>query len=159
MEAPRARILFVCLGNICRSPMAEGAFTHAAREAGLKVDVDSAGTGGWHVGKPPDPRAIAATKRHGIDISHLRARQVASDDFMRFTHILAMDARNLSDLIALRPEAAEAKLSLLSDCVAGEEGRDVGDPYYGDDDGFERTWREVSAAAEALVARLSAGVS
>ena len=122
------RILFVCLGNICRSPLAEGILR---AEAGDRpdIEVDSAGTAAWHVGKAPDPRSIAIAARHGIDISRLRARQVCLDDFSRFDLILAMDAANLEDLQAMAPVGARARLRRFL-------GRDVPDPYYGGDDGF-----------------------
>jgi protein-tyrosine phosphatase len=153
---PRPALLFVCLGNICRSPLAEAAFRRSAEAAGLAADADSAGTGDWHVGAPPDRRAQAEAQRHGIDISGYRARQVAPEDFRRFTHILALDHRNLADLAALAPADATASLSLLLDHVAGLEGRSVADPYFGEEAGFAETWREVSLAAEALVRELGA---
>lgn len=148
-------LLFVCLGNICRSPLAEAAFREAAAKAGLDATADSAGTGDWHVGGPPDRRAHAEALRHGIDISDYRARQVTPDDFHRFTHIYALDRKNLADLRASAPADATAKLSLLLDHVVGMEGRSVADPYFGEDEGFAETWREVSLAAEALVRKLA----
>ncbi|AKQ43461.2 low molecular weight phosphotyrosine protein phosphatase [Aurantiacibacter atlanticus] len=144
-------ILFVCLGNICRSPLAEAALRMAAESDGLKLEVDSAGTGGWHIGKPPDSRAIAIADAMGVDISGFRARQVEAADFNRFTHIFALDAQNLVDLIRIAPLNASAQLSLLLDMVPGREGQAVADPYYGETDGFETTWREVNEAAAALV--------
>ncbi len=149
-------ILFVCLGNICRSPLAEGAMRVAAQDAGLDVHIDSAGTGGWHVGNPPDSRAIATARAKGVDISGLQARQVEVADFTRFTHIFALDSQNLADLRRLSPSDATAELALLLDMVPGREGQAVADPYYGDESGFEITWRDVSAAADALIKRLSA---
>jgi protein-tyrosine phosphatase len=149
MEKPA--VLFVCLGNICRSPLAEAAFRAEAEKAGLDAEVDSAGTGNWHVGSPPDRRAQAEARRHGIEISTCRARQVEREDFHRFTHILALDASNLDDLIAIAPRDATARLSLLLDHVVGLEGQSVADPYFGDDAGFTLTWHEVSMAAQALV--------
>lgn len=151
-----ASVLFVCLGNICRSPMAEGAMRVAAREAGLQLEIDSAGTGGWHVGNPPDSRAIATARGFGVDISGLRARQVSQKDFTHFTHIFALDAQNLADLQRMAPADGNAEVGLLLDMVPGREGEAVADPYYGDDDGFEITWSDVSSAAQALVARLKA---
>jgi protein-tyrosine phosphatase len=148
-------LLFVCLGNICRSPLAEAAFRRAAQEAGLDAQADSAGTGDWRLGAPPDPRAQAEARRQGIDISAYRARQVAPEDFRRFTHILALDERNLADLAAIAPAGATASLSLLLDHVRGLEGRSVADPYFGEDAGFAETWREVSLAAQALVRELT----
>ena len=147
-------VLFVCLGNICRSPLAEAAFRAEADAAGLAVDVDSAGTGDWHLGHPPDRRAQAVALRNGIDISAYRARQVDAGDFRRFTHIVALDANNFADLRALRPADALAELSLLLDHVPGREGEAVADPYYGDDGGFDVTWNDVLVGARALVERL-----
>lgn len=146
-------ILFVCLGNICRSPLAEGALRAATAAAGLDWHIDSAGTGNWHVGTPPDSRAIASARAMGVDISGLRARQVQATDFHRFTHIFALDLQNLADLRRIAPGAASAELALLLDVVPGRLGQAVADPYYGDDEGFTETWRDVSAAADALVAR------
>jgi protein-tyrosine phosphatase len=148
-------VLFVCLGNICRSPLAEGALRAAAEAAGLAIEVDSAGTGNWHAGEPPDRRAQAAARRHGTDISGLRARQVRADDFRRFDYVLALDTRNLADLAEVRPADASAELGLLMDYVPGREGSSVADPYYGEDSDFDVTWADVSAAAEALVARIA----
>ena len=147
-------VLFVCLGNICRSPLAEGALRAAAENAGLDIEVDSAGTGGWHAGDPPDRRAQAAARRHGTDISGLRARQVRPEDFRRFDFVFALDRQNLRDLQAIVPADASAELGLLMDQVAGREGGSVADPYYGEDRDFDVTWADVSAAADALVARL-----
>lgn len=148
-------VLFVCLGNICRSPLAEAAFRQEAALAGLDVEVDSAGVGGWHAGEPPDRRAQAVARRHGIDISGYRARKVTAEDFRRFTHVLALDHENLAALKALRPHDATAALCLLLDYVKGREGEAVDDPWYGPASGFEVTWSEVSEAAKALVRELS----
>jgi len=152
MKSPS--LLFVCLGNICRSPLAEAAFRVEAERAGVAALADSAGTGDWHLGEPPDPRARAEALRHGIDISDLRARQVAADDFLRFDHVLALDAKNLADLRRIRPPNGVAKLSLLLDHVPGMAGRSVADPYWGGADDFAATWAEVTRAAQALVAML-----
>lgn len=146
----RPAVLFVCLGNICRSPLAEGAFRAQAREMGLDVLIDSAGTGGWHVGAAPDRRAVATALRHGVDISRQAARKVIADDFRRFTHILALDHDNLKALRALRPVDGAAELGLLLDYADGLEGQAVADPYYGDAAGFDVTWSEVTAAAKGL---------
>ena len=143
-------VLFVCMGNICRSPLAEAAFRAEAARLGLDVEVDSAGTGGWHAGEPPDRRAIAAAARQGIDISRQRARRVEPEDFERFDHIVALDRDNLVDLREIRPESASARLSLLLDHVGGREGEGVADPYYGGDAGFDETWRDVEAGARGL---------
>ncbi len=150
----RPAVLFVCLGNICRSPLAEGAFRHAASAAGLAVDVDSAGTANWHAGKAPDPRAIRTAARHGVDIADLRARQIVAADFTRFTHIFALDHENLAGIRHIAPPGAPAATGLLLDLVTGRAGQAVADPYYGGEDGFEATWTDVSAAAAALLARL-----
>lgn len=147
-------VLFVCLGNICRSPLAEGAFRAAAAQAGLAVTADSAGTGGWHIGEAPDPRAIAEAARHGIDISTYRGRQIESADFARFSHIFALDEANLSDLRRIAPSDASAALGLLLDVVPGLGGQSVADPYYGGPEDFARTFEQVSVAARALVAQL-----
>lgn len=144
--------LFVCLGNICRSPLAEAAMRHEAEAAGLDLLIDSAGTGSWHIGNGPDPRAQAEALRHGIDISSLRARQVQVEDFGRFDHVIAMDRSNFSNLGKLAPVSARARLSMLLDHVPGMEGRDVDDPYFGGPEGFVATWEQVSAAARHLVA-------
>jgi protein-tyrosine phosphatase len=143
-------VLFVCLGNICRSPLAEAAFRAEAERLGLDVEVDSAGTGDWHLGYPPDPRAAAVAKRQGVDISHLRARQVTADDFRRFDHIVALDSNNLSDLERMRPPDSKARLSLLLDHVEGREGQAVADPYYGGDAHFDAAWADAAAGARGL---------
>lgn len=148
-------ILFVCLGNICRSPLAEAALRHEAATHGADLIVDSAGTGDWNVGDPPDPRALAEARRHGIDMSEYRARQVERDDFHRYDHIIAFDEQNLADLIALAPPDGRASVSLLLDHVEGMEGQAVADPYFGEDEGFSLTWRQVSLAARALVEKFA----
>ena len=148
-------VLFVCLGNICRSPLAEAALRLEADRRGLELKVDSAGTGDWHIGRPPDPRAIAVAARNGVSISGLRARQVRREDFDRFDHIVALDLENLATLRAMRPAVARASLSLLLDHVPGREGQPVADPYYGGDDHFDVTWSDVTAGAEALAQKLA----
>ena len=148
------KVLFVCLGNICRSPLAEGAFRKEAARAGLDVEIDSAGTGGWHAGDQPDPRAQTAAHKVGFDISHLRARKLVSADFDRFTHIFAMDAQNLADIRALQPSGSLAQTSLLLDHVPGREGASIPDPYYGGEEAFAATVEDVQAAARALVRKL-----
>lgn len=147
-------ILFVCLGNICRSPLAEAAFRAAAQAAGLEAEADSAGTAAYHVGLPPDPRSIAKAAEQGIDIRHYRGRQVERADFARFTHIFALDHQNLINLQTIAPDDASAHLGLLLDVVPGREGQAVPDPYYGGEDGFEETWQLVKMAADALAANL-----
>jgi protein-tyrosine phosphatase len=154
-DVPRPAVLFVCLGNICRSPLAEAAFRAEGARIGLDVEVDSAGTGDWHVGKPPDRRAQAVAKRYGIDISLHRARQVTCHDFQRFSHLVALDLQNLATLEAMRPAAGAAELSLLLDYVEGRKGEAVADPYYGEAAGFEVTWAAVTTGAEALARRIA----
>ena len=155
-EDGRVAILFLCLGNICRSPLAEAAFRKEAEDAGLDVEIDSAGTGPWHAGKPPDPRAQAIALANGIDISHYRARQLQTADFTRFSHIFAMDYDNLATIQARAPKGATAEIALLLDWVPGREGAAVADPYYGGEEHFEDTWADMTAAAQALVARFRA---
>lgn len=145
-------VLMVCLGNICRSPLAEAALRLAAEREGVDIIVDSAGTGNWHIDHPPDPRAQAvALTFGGLDIGNLRARQVNVQDFDRFDHIVALDASNLRDLRVMQPAGSKAKLSLLLDHLPPFEGQSVADPYYGDEAGFEVCWRQVSAAAQSLL--------
>lgn len=151
----RPAILFLCLGNICRSPLAEGAARAAFARAGIDALLDSAGTGDWHVGHPPDVRAQAEARRHGIDISGLRARQLSPGDFNRFDLILAADESNLRDARAIRPAGATAKLRLMLDLLPGRGGEGVADPYYGEDGGFATTWDDVDAVAAALVTEFS----
>jgi protein-tyrosine phosphatase len=155
MDAMTTRILFVCLGNICRSPLAEAAFRAEAQRRGLDAEADSAGTGGWHSGEPPDRRAIAAARRNGVDIADLRARKVTRGDFDRFDHILALDDENLADLEAIRPAGSRARLSLLLDHVPGRKGEAVADPYYGGDSHFDTTWSDASEAARYLAQALA----
>ncbi|WP_323149155.1 low molecular weight protein-tyrosine-phosphatase [Pseudomonas oryzihabitans] len=150
------RILFVCMGNICRSPTAEGILRTKLDSAGLAeaVTLDSAGTGDWHVGKPPDSRAIQAAAGRGYDISGLRARQVTTDDFQRFDLILAMDQDNLAWLEQLRPDqGAVPELFLARQGLAVDE---VPDPYYGGAAGFERVLDLLESACDGLVAEVAA---
>ncbi|WP_061240339.1 low molecular weight protein-tyrosine-phosphatase [Ectopseudomonas composti] len=149
------KVLFVCLGNICRSPTAEGVFRHKLRAAGLedRVQVDSAGTGDWHVGKAPDSRTRQAALRRGYDLSAQRARQVEVTDFQRFDLILAMDQSNLRNLQALRPANARADLDLYLRRyeLALDE---VPDPYYGGEDGFEQVLDLIEQASDALLVEI-----
>ena len=147
-------VLFVCLGNICRSPLAEGALKAEAARLGLDVVADSAGVGGWHTGESPDRRARAVAKRHGIDIGGLRARKVIPQDLRRFSHIVALDQEVLAALKAMRPANATAELSLLLD-HAGRKGDAVADPYYGDDADFETAWADISDGVRGLVRRIA----
>ncbi len=154
-HVPKPAILFLCLGNICRSPLAEGAARAAFARAGIDATLDSAGTGDWHIGDPPDRRAQAEALRRGVDISALRGRQLRRADFYDFDLILAADATNLRDARAIRPADATAELKLMLDLLSGRRGEGVTDPYYGADDGFAATWDDVDAVAAALVAEFS----
>ncbi|HYI19791.1 MAG TPA: low molecular weight protein-tyrosine-phosphatase [Solirubrobacteraceae bacterium] len=154
------RLLFVCMGNICRSPTAEGVMRGLLSEEGLEdvVEVDSAGTGDWHVGDPPDRRATAAARARGIVLDGA-ARQVARRDFADFDLILAADRRNLRDLRAVLPADARAKVHLLREfdpASAGAPDLDVPDPYYGGGDGFEHVLDLVEAACRGLLEDLRA---
>ncbi len=154
--SPELSVLFVCLGNICRSPTAEGVLRARLAQAGLegRVHVDSAGTGSWHVGHPPDPRAIEAAEARGIDLAALRARQVTREDLERFDYVLAMDGANLRDLERLAPGRAQRFLAFAE----GVDVEDVPDPYYGDGDGFARVLDLVEAAADGLVGEIRARI-
>ena len=152
----RPSVLFVSLGNICRSPLAEVAFRKAAEDAGLELEIDSAGTGHWHAGKPPDPRAQAIALANGVDISTLRARQLEEADFTRFSQIFAIDYDNLATIQSRAAKGATAEIALLLDWVPGREGAAVADPYYGGEERFEDTWADMRMAAEALVERFKA---
>ncbi|HXC10346.1 MAG TPA: low molecular weight protein-tyrosine-phosphatase [Steroidobacteraceae bacterium] len=150
------KVLFVCFGNICRSPTAEGVFRHLlAQEAPeLRVEVDSAGTAGYHIGHPPDLRSQRAAHARGIDLSGLRARQVTAEDFLQFDLILAMDRDNLEELEAMRPTESRARVRLFLE-YAPELGRaEVPDPYYGDARGFEEVLNLSAAASRGLIAAL-----
>ncbi len=156
VPAELIRILLVCTGNICRSPTAEGVMRAMAAGAGLahRVELDSAGTHGFHLGAPPDRRSQAAAARRGYDLSGLRARRVADADFLRFDLILAMDRDNLAWLQQASPPGQRHKLKLFLD-YAGDGGpAEMPDPYYGGPDGFERVLDLTEAAASALVDRL-----
>jgi protein-tyrosine phosphatase len=150
------KILFVCLGNICRSPTAEGVLrTLAAREApDLPLEVDSAGTAAYHVGQPPDPRTRAAAARRGYDLSALRARSIESADFERFDLILAMDRENLTLLRRRAPAHAHERLRLFLEFAPDAVPQEVPDPYYGGPNGFEEVLDLVEAATRGLLAHL-----
>ena len=149
------RVLFVCLGNICRSPTAEGVLRQKLRAAGLaeRIEVASAGTGNWHVGKPPDARSQRAARHRGYDLSAQRAQQVTATDFSRYDLILAMDQSNLRDLKALQPVGASAVLDLFLRRYEGVKD-EVPDPYYDGDHGFEEVLDLVEQACDLLLVEL-----
>lgn len=150
------RVLFVCTGNICRSPTAEGVFRQLVLDAGLAaaIDVDSAGTHGYHVDRPADARAQEAASRRGIDLSALRARRVDEHDFEAYDYILAMDAANLAILRAMCPPGREGQLQSLLDFAPEHRESEVPDPYYGGDRGFERVLDLIEAGCAGLLATL-----
>jgi protein-tyrosine phosphatase len=148
-------VLFVCLGNICRSPLAEGVFLQVLDERGLRqaYAVDSAGTGGWHAGSAPDPRSVAVAFAYGIDISAQQARKVRLRDFDDYDLLLGMDRSNVDDLKQLAGPANQHKVHLFMEHTLGTR-RDVPDPYYGGAEGFESVYRMIREASEALADKL-----
>lgn len=150
------RVLFVCMGNICRSPTAEAVVRDFARGvAGIELEVDSAGTHGYHVGDAPDERSIAAARRRGFDLATLRARVVEAEDFERFDLVLAMDVAVLERLQELAPRQHADRLQLFLDFAPGLGRRDVPDPYYGGAAGFEEVLDLVEEGARGLLAALA----
>lgn len=149
------KILFVCLGNICRSPSAEGVFRRALEQAGMadEVLVDSCGVGSWHIGKAPDPRAQQAALLRGLDISGLRARQLQQQDFTEFDYVLGMDQDNLRAMRELQPANSKAHVGLFL-AFSGTPGGEVPDPYYGGEEGFENVLNMIEAASDGLVQHL-----
>ncbi len=157
-DSPRTGVLFVCLGNICRSPLAEGVFRQLVEDAGLTqaFDIDSAGTGAWHVGERPDGRMALVAERHGITLDG-RARQIEPEDLDRFDYLIAMDRDNLRVLERMadaRASECEVRLLRSFDADAGEE--DVPDPYYGGASGFENVYVMVRSACEAMLRQIRA---
>jgi protein-tyrosine phosphatase len=147
-------ILFVCAGNICRSPLAEGIFRHMAEAQGMdsRFFLDSAGIGGWHRGEPPDHRSVAVAAENGIDITSQRARKITSEDFVRFDLILAMDLETLDQLVAQAPDKALQKLALFAMAASGKT-TDIPDPYYRDINAFRSVYDQISAACSSLIAK------
>lgn len=150
------KVLFVCMGNICRSPTAEGVFRHIVNSAGLadKIHIDSAGTHSYHIGSTPDPRAQAAALNRNIDLSSQRARKVKGADFDEFDYVLAMDHSNYSDLRDISSEDTQDRLSLFLDFAETVSTREVPDPYYGGDQGFEHVLDLVEEASRGLLASI-----
>lgn len=149
------KVLFVCLGNICRSPLAEGIFRQRADELGLHWMTDSAGTGGWHAGEAPDSRSVACAQSHGIDISDLRARQFQPSDLDEFDLVYAMDTENKQNILDMATSDEQRhKVKLILDEVFPGESRSVPDPYYGGEEGFEHVYQLLERAAEAVFNRV-----
>ena len=149
-------VLFVCMGNYCRSPTAEGVFRAVVREHApdLPILIDSAGTHDYHVGKAPDPRTVAAARRRGFDLTALRARQIEDRDFESFDYILAMDRDNRAELLARSPEHLRPRVRLFMEFAARPDTPEVPDPYYGGSDGFELVLDLVEEASRGLLAHL-----
>ena len=149
----KVKVLFVCMGNICRSPTAEAVFRHYVEKAGLveHILIDSAGTHDYHIGDAPDVRTQRAARQRGYDMSNLRGRQVEAGDFNRFDYVLAMDEANLSILQSLRPSDAQSHLGLFLEFAEHHTEREVPDPYFGGSDGFERVLDMVEDAANGLL--------
>lgn len=147
------KVLFVCMGNICRSPTAEAVFRNYVEKAGLleNIHIDSAGTHNYHIGDPPDARTQHVARRRGYDMSKLRGRQVEAKDFLRFDYVLAMDEANLANLTQLRPDGATSHLGLFLEFAERHQEREVPDPYFGGADGFERVLDMVEDAANGLL--------
>ncbi|MES9872192.1 MAG: low molecular weight protein-tyrosine-phosphatase [Candidatus Sedimenticola sp. 6PFRAG7] len=148
------RVLFVCMGNICRSPTAHGVFEALVEREGLShiITVDSAGTHAYHVGEQPDPRSQSTARSRGFDLSYIRARKAEQSDFQKFDYVLAMDSDNYSNLKAICPQGLGDKLQMFLDFAPDLDVRDVPDPYYGGAGGFERVFDMVEAASEGLLA-------
>lgn len=151
------RVLFVCTGNICRSPTAEGVFRHLIQQAGLghSIESASAGTHGYHIGDPPDPRTVAAALRRGFDLTAQRARKVRVEDFYVFDMILAMDRDHFAHLDSLRPNDARAEVRLFLDFHPERIHKDVPDPYYGGPDSFEQVLDMIEQASRALLSHIA----
>lgn len=149
----KIKVLMVCMGNICRSPLAHGLFEELVEKEGLSdlIVVDSAGTHAYHVGEAPDPRSQQTARRHGIELSHQRARRVAYPDFEEFDYILAMDRDNYSILVSSAPEEHHPKIRLFLEFAPERDEEEVPDPYYGGPDGFDRVYDMVEAAAIGLL--------
>lgn len=156
----KIRVLFICMGNICRSPTAEGMFRKHVADAGLsdKIHAESAGTHAYHAGAPPDHRAQAAAARRGVMLTHIRARRISDDDFETFDYIFAMDKDNLGELLERAPEQHRDKVRLFLDFAGTGRTAEVPDPYYGGASGFELVLDLVEQASERLLQRIGSGL-
>jgi low molecular weight protein-tyrosine phosphatase len=150
------RVLFVCMGNICRSPTAQGVFEHLVAGEGLTslIQIDSAGTHAYHVGEPPDIRATQAARKRSIDLGSQHARRITGDDFLDFDYVLAMDRSNYDDLMSLCPPDHQSKLHLFLEFASGLEEDEVPDPYYGGITGFDRVLDLIERASQGLLAEI-----
>ncbi|MCC2616075.1 low molecular weight phosphotyrosine protein phosphatase [Aestuariibacter halophilus] len=155
MPAQQPAVLFVCLGNICRSPTAEAVFRHKARQRGMTLTIDSAGTAGYHVGSPPDARSREVGEQRGYDFSGVQCRRVDPNDFEVFDYIIAMDHSNREDLLAACPEHLHHKVDLFL-AFTGDADAEVPDPYYGGQRGFEYVLDLIEQASEGLLDRIQA---
>lgn len=149
-------VAFVCLGNICRSPMAEAVFAHTVKEKGLEhrfSKIDSFGTGNWHKGENPDPRSASTCRSHGVPVDH-RAQQIRGHHFDEFDYVICMDEMNLRNLNRMKPSDSKAKISLFGNWNSGNKFREiVDDPYYGGDDGFEYNFKQIQYFSEQFLER------
>ncbi|HEY6527509.1 MAG TPA: low molecular weight protein-tyrosine-phosphatase [Cellvibrionaceae bacterium] len=154
----RTKILFVCLGNICRSPTAHGVMREKVQQMRLasRIEVDSAGTSDWHVGRPPDTRTIACARSSGYDLGQQRARQVSADDFAQFHYILAMDEKNLAELQKIAPEDFSGHLGLFLDVLPQQSLREMPDPYHGEAEAFMQVLNLAEAACDKWIERIVA---
>lgn len=154
----QVKVLVVCMGNICRSPLAHGLLEHRVAKAGLagRITIDSAGTHAYHVGNPPDPRSQQTALRHGIDLSSQRARKVVASDFAEFDYVLAMDNDNHALLSGQCPEEHRHKLKLFLEFAPQLSETEVPDPYYGGDSGFEQVYQLIAVATDGLIADIKA---
>ncbi|VDC01887.1 unnamed protein product [Peniophora sp. CBMAI 1063] len=149
--ASHPKVLVVCLGNICRSPMGEAVLRHVAKERGVQIEVDSCGTAGYHIGEEPDERTVSTCRKYNVPIEH-EARQVHRQDFYRFTHLLASDENNLRNLNSIRPKDATAEVKLWGSYL---DGKPIADPYYGGINGFEKVYDQCTKLSHAFLDSLS----
>ncbi|GAA5504482.1 putative low molecular weight protein-tyrosine-phosphatase slr0328 [Deinococcus xinjiangensis] len=156
MSRPPLRVLTLCLGNICRSPVAEVLVARELDAAGVHAILDSAGTGAWHVGHPADPRSREVARKHGLELTG-KARQLEARDFYEQDIILAMDAQNLADAQRLAPQDSTAKIMLMRDFDPQDKGADVPDPYYGGPDGFEQMYQMLERSAKGFAEEMGGG--